>query len=225
MTLIRKYIVSEFFRFFLMTFIAILSVYLCVEFLQRADDFIRQKAHLSDIIAYFFYNIPAIATPSLPIAALLSTLLSLGNLSRHNEIVALQAGGVSLMGIIAPVLAAGALLSVFGFINNEAFMPPSVSRANMIKTERIEKKRHLVVFQRRNLWLRGPDNSIVNIDFIPPGRSVMVGIDAFKMGPDFSVRERIQAKQLVLENGAWILKDGVKYTMQNDMVVVTPVGD
>lgn len=223
MTLIRKYIISEFFRFFAMTFIAILAVYLCVEFLQKADDFIRLRADIRDVIAYFLYTIPAVATPSLPIAALLSTLLSLGNLSRHNEITALHAGGIGLTGIVAPVLFAGAALALLGFLNNEVLMPPAVSRAALIKTERIEKKKHLVIFQRRNVWLRGPDNSIVNIDFVPPDRNIMIGVDAYKMSADFTVRERIHADRLVLENGSWRFKDGTRYLIGKDSVVSSPV--
>ena len=41
---------------------------------------------------------------SLPMATLIASLLSLGNLSRHNEIIAMRAGGVSLAKIVAPLL-------------------------------------------------------------------------------------------------------------------------
>src|SRR5574341_437951 len=101
MTILRKYIFKEFMRFFLVAFSGILAVYLCVEFLQKADDFIRLKANTGDVLAYFLYSLPAIATPTLPIAALLATLLSLGNLSRHNEIIAMHSGGLSLARVIA----------------------------------------------------------------------------------------------------------------------------
>ncbi len=211
-------------RFFLVTFTGILAVYLCVEFLQKADDFIRYKANIRDVLAYFLYNVPAIATPSLPIAALLATLFSLGNLSRHNEIIAMYSGGISLAKIIAPVFVAGALLSAAGFINNEIIMPRAAARANVIRLEKIEKKPHLVVmFRQQNMWLRGPDNSIVNIDFMSPERSEMIGINIYKMNPDFTVRERIRADRLVLENGEWRLKDGRKFALTQGRVDSAPV--
>jgi lipopolysaccharide export system permease protein len=223
MNLVRRYIFAEFMRFFLVAFVGILAVYLCVEFLQKADDFIRYKAEIRDVLAYFLYSMPAIVTPTLPIATLLATLLSLGNLSRHNEIIALYSGGISLAGIFAPVLVAGALLSTLGFINNELVMPSAAFRANMIRNDRIEKKRHIVVFRLRDLWLRGPDNSIVNIDFTPPDRSEMIGISIYKMNPDFTVRERIRARRLVLEDGAWRLREGTKFILMEDRVVTSSV--
>lgn len=225
MTLIRKYIFREFMRFFFMAFVGILAVYLCVEFLQKADNFIRFKAATGDVIAYFLYSIPAIATPTLPIAALLATLLAMGNLSRHNEVTAMYAGGVSLSWIFAPIFIVGILLSIVGFFNNELLMPPAASRANVIRNERIEKKRHIIIFRERDLWLRGPDNSIVNIDFTPPDRTEMLGINIYKMNPDFTVRERIRARRLVLENGVWHLREGMKFAIQNDRVVATPLDE
>ena len=223
MTLLRQYIFREFLRFFLVSLIGIVSVYLCVEFLQKADDFIRHQAAVGDMLGYFLLIIPNITTPSLPIAALLATLLSLGNLSRHNEITAMHSGGVSLYGIIAPVFLAGALLSVGAFINNELIMPSASARANIIRFHKIEKKRHLAIFQMQNLWLRGPDNSIVNIDITPPDRYEMIGISIYRMNPDFTVRERIRARRLVLEDGVWRLREGTKVTLQKDGVVSSPV--
>ncbi len=223
MTLLRKYIFAEFMRFFLMTFIAITAVYLCVEFLQKADDFIHRQANFGDVVSYFLYNIPAIATPSLPIAALLATILSLGNLSRHNEIIAMYSGGVSLAGVIAPALFAGVLLSFVGFINNELIMPHASARANIIRYERIEKKPHIVLFRQQNLWLRGPGNSIANIDFSAPDKNELIGITIFKFNPDFTVRERIRARRLVLEAGQWRLREGTKYILTRDRLITSPV--
>lgn len=223
MTLLRQYIFREFLRFFLVSFIGIVSVYLCVEFLQKADDFIKHQAAVGDMLGYFLLSIPSIATPSFPIAALLATLLSLGNLSRHNEITAMHSGGVSLYGIIAPVFLAGALLSMGGFINNELIMPSASARANIIRYNKIEKKRHFAIFQMQNLWVRGPDNSIVNIDITPPDRYEMIGVSIYRMNPDFTVRERIRARRLILEDGVWRLREGTKVTLEKDRVVVTPV--
>lgn len=223
MTLIRRYIILEFLRFFLLSFIGIVSVSLCVEFLQKADDFIKYQAAFRDMLGYFLLSIPSIATPSFPIAALLATLLSLGNLSRHNEITAMHAGGVGIGGIVAPVFLAGAVLSAAGFVNNELIMPPSSARANVIRYQKIEKKRHLVIFQMQNLWLRGPDNSFVNVEITPPDRYEMIGVSIYRMNPDFTVRERIRAQRLVLEEGVWRLREGTKVTLGKDGVVSSPV--
>jgi lipopolysaccharide export system permease protein len=225
MTLLSRHIFGEFIRIFLMVLIAILAVYLCVDFLQRADNFIKYNATLPQIAAYSLYSLPAMATSSFPIAALIATLLSLGNLSRHNEIIAMRAGGVSIAAIIAPVLAGGVIISAFGFINNEYIMPAYTSRANFIKNVEIEKKQQRVVFQQRKLWLRGPDNSIANIDLITPDRSEMIGVNIYKLNPDYTVRERIKAQSLLWENGAWRFKHSRKFILGQDTVISQSADD
>jgi len=222
MRLLTRYILKEFFGFFAAALSGIVIVYLCVEFLQQADNFIKDKATLNQVLRYFIYNIPSIITPSIPIAALIATLLSLGGLSRHNEIVAMRASGMSLGRITLPVLVGGLLISAIGFINNELIMPAYVAKAIYIKKIEIEKKQQHVIFRQRKLWLRGPDNSIANIDFISPDRDVMLGLNVFKFNRDYSVRERIQAARLIWENGAWRFKDGTKYVQSAESVHSLP---
>jgi lipopolysaccharide export system permease protein len=223
MTILSKHIFGEFIRVFLTVLIGILVVYLCMDFLQKADSFIKYHANIAQVSKFFLYSLPGMATSSLPIAALIAALLSLGNLSRYNEIIAMRASGVSLAGIVAPVIAGGILISVLGFFNNEYVMPVYTERANFIRNVEIEKKPQRVVFQQRKLWLRGPDNSIANIDLISPDRNEMIGVNIFKLAPDFTVRERIRADGLLWENGAWRLKHGRKYVLSGDTAHIDPV--
>jgi len=224
MNILSRYLFKEFIRSFATALSGISIVYVCIDFLQKADDFIRFKATLSQVVRYFFYNLPSIITPSIPIAALIATLLSLGALSRHNEIIAMRASGISLIRIVLPVLAGGVLISALGFINNELVMPTYVAKANYIRNVEIEKKQQLVMFRRNKLWLRGPDNSIANIAYVSPDH-VMFGLNIFKLNGDFTVRERIQAGSLLWKDNAWRLQKSIAYVQTDDMVVARPADD
>ena len=221
MILLSRYLLKELLTFFLATLAAILIVYLCVEFLQKADDFIRAQATIVQVGKYFVYSVPSMATEAIPVAALIATLLSLGTLSRHNEIIAMRAGGLSFGRIMAPLLAGGVLMAALGFVNNEFIMPLYSAKANTIRNVEIGKKQRVVVFRQRRLWLRGPDNSIVNIDLVSPDRDRMFDLNIYKLNPDFTVRERITAKSLAWENGAWRLHDSRKYVFSGDRVRVS----
>jgi len=225
MNILNRYILKEFFRAFATALSGISVVYLCIDFLQKADDFIKFKATFSQVARYFLFNLPSIITPSIPIAALIATLLSLGALSRYNEIVAMRSSGISLGRIVLPVIAGGLLISAFGFINNELIMPTYVAKANYIRNVEIEKKQRPVMFRRNKLWLRGPDNSIANIAFVSPDRNEMFGLNIFKLNKDFTVRERILAGSLLWEDGAWRLKKSMVYVQNGDMVTTRPADD
>jgi lipopolysaccharide export system permease protein len=219
MTLLGRYLFKELVIFFCATLAAILLVYLCVEFLQKADDFIRAKATILQVGKYFLYSAPSMATEAVPVAALIATLLSLGNLSRHSEIIAMRAGGLSFGKILAPLLVAGAAIAVLGFVNNEFVMPFYSAKANAIRYVEIGKKQQVVVFQQRQLWLRGPENSVANIELVSPERDTLFGLNIYKLNPDFTVRERITAKRLVWEGDAWRLRESTKYIIGSNGVV------
>jgi lipopolysaccharide export system permease protein len=219
MKLLDRYIFMAFIRTSFMVLTGIVVLFLCVTFLKEADDFIKHKATLAQIVAYYLYSIPSMAGQALPFAALIGTLLSLGNLSRHQEITAMRAGGVSLIGVIVPVLVGGILISGLGFVNNEVIMPAYTARAAFIRNVEVEKKQQRVIFQQRRLWLRGPDNSIVNIDLVTPDRKEMIGVNIYKLNPDFSVRERIKAGRLVWEDTAWKLRESQKFVTRDDAII------
>jgi len=218
MTLLSRHILREFITLVIAVLFGILIVYLCVEFLQKADKLIKHHASLSQVVRFFLYSIPGMISMSLPMATLIAALLSLGNLSRHNELIAMRASGVSLGRIVAPLLAGGLAISAVGFLNNELIMPEYTTRASYIQNVEIEKKEQRVMFQQHKLWLRGPENSIANIELVSPRRTEMLGLGIYKLNPDYTVRERIKADSLLWENGAWRLKHSRTYTPVGDVV-------
>src|SRR5512135_125873 len=164
MTVLSRYIFRQFITLVAGVLLGILVVYLCVEFLQKADKLIKFNATPSQVARFFLFSVPGWISISLPMATLIGALLSLGGLSRHNEIIAMRAGGVSLGKIVVPMVAGGIVISAFGFINSEFIMPAYTSRATYIRKIEIEKRQQRVMFQQSKLWLRGPDNSIANIE-------------------------------------------------------------
>lgn len=222
MKLLGRYIFMEFTKTSFTILSGILVLFLCVTFLREADDFIKLNATIVQIAMYYLYSLPAMAGQALPFAALIGTLLSLGNLSRHQEITAMRAGGVSLVSIIAPVVFGGFLISGLGFLNNEVIMPAYAARAAHIKNVEVGKKQQRVVFQQRRLWLRGPNNSIANIDLVAPDRREMIGVNIYKLNADFSIRERIKAGRLVWEDTAWRLRDSRKFITKGEAIVTAP---
>jgi lipopolysaccharide export system permease protein len=117
---------------------------------------------------------------------------------------------------------AGLLISALGFVNSEFIMPYYSSRAIYIRKVEIEKNQQRVMFQQSKLWLRGPDNSIANIELVSPNRSEMIGLNVYKLNPDYSVRERIKAGSLEWKDGAWRLKQSFTYIFSGDEVRSRP---
>src|ERR1700758_2776624 len=121
--ILSRYLVSEFLRVVALCLVAFIVVYLIADFSDRIDDFLKHQAPVGAVIRYFLVRIPLIVNEVLPIAVLAAMLLGLGGLSRHNEITAMRACGLSSLQIVAPLFLTCLMLSVGVFYWNENVVP------------------------------------------------------------------------------------------------------
>jgi len=148
-----------------------------------------------------------------PVAVLLSTLLSLGLLSKNSEITAMKASGIPLYRIAAPILAASAALSGVLFWGNETIIPYCNSKAERIKVVKIEKKPPRPSLKHDKLWFRGPSGEIVNINLVDFKSELPVcyGVTFYKLDRSFRLYERVDSERMDWEGGGWVLTNGVVY--------------
>ncbi len=86
---------------------------------QIANLVIDKGISLGVVIRLFIYKLPEVVVMTLPMASLLSALLTFGRLSSQSEIVALRAAGIAFRRIIRPVLAASVLVSLGAILSTK----------------------------------------------------------------------------------------------------------
>src|SRR6185295_8889724 len=97
----------------LASFVSMAEVY---NFFELMGDMIRNSTLLT-MFKYLFFLIPELVYKLLPISVLVAVLVTLGVLSKQNEVNAFKACGVSLYRLAAPILIASMFFSgaLFGF--------------------------------------------------------------------------------------------------------------
>lgn len=85
------------------------------------------------VLQLTFLLLPGILAKTFSMAMLLGTLLAFGRLSGDSEIVALRAGGISILRIMAPVAVFGALVSLVTFAFNDYVVPQASIQASALK--------------------------------------------------------------------------------------------
>ena len=94
MILLNRFLLKHFLRILLLSIGAFIGIYLLIDFFEKISDFIDHKAAAADYLIYLLNSIPVIFVQILPLAILMTVVLTIGTLGRTNEITAMRACGV-----------------------------------------------------------------------------------------------------------------------------------
>jgi len=216
MSIISRYIIKEYLKFFSITLSILSIVYLTIEFLEKIRKFSEKDPEFIYVVLYFVYKIPRIIFDVAPLAVLISTFLTLGMFSRNNEIIAFKSSGVSLIRLAAPILLFGLFLSIALFFLNGSLIPSTFKKAKVIQETKIEKRESDGRMVQNQMWLRLDSRTFFNVELIEPDRKKMYGVKIYYLGSDFSLPETIEAEGMTYMNEGWILSKGVRRTFQAD---------
>jgi lipopolysaccharide export system permease protein len=195
MRLLDRYIVREYLRaLFAVTFILTVLMLISIV-LQHVDDVFERQISLSLSLKWFVLLLPYQIVQAVPIIVLLAVLFSMGNLSRHNEIIAMVSTGVSRGRIFLPVLAVTAALTLFTLWFNEFLVPRASEAARYIDRVRVQGKPP--PSEARETFVEGADNTYywmeAYLDY--PNRQRMIHPVVIHLSPDRErVLERIDAR-------------------------------
>jgi lipopolysaccharide export system permease protein len=95
--------------------------FLLMQFLWKyIDDLVGKGLELSVITQLLFYASASLVTLALPLAALLSGIMTMGNIAESNELMAFKSTGISMIRVFRPVLILIGFLSIgaYFFANN-----------------------------------------------------------------------------------------------------------
>ena len=109
------YIIKQFLMLFAGTFFISLFV-LMMQFLWRYVDDLIGKGLSMEVLAQFFWYMSLMLVPqALPLAILLASLITMGNIGENSELTAIKAAGISLMQTLRPLIFFTGLITIGSF--------------------------------------------------------------------------------------------------------------
>jgi lipopolysaccharide export system permease protein len=215
MSLINRYILSTFGRIFLLSLAAFAGLYLLIDFFERVDDFIEYRATPYQYIFYFLGKVPLIVSQVAPLAVLMGVFMTLGGLSRNNELNALRASGISLVRIATPLLGVALLISVAVLTIVEYVVPITTRQTNYILETEL-KGRQQQTFRRDRIWLREGQN-LIHVRLAVPEEGLMRGVTFYQVDEEFGLRRRLDADLGRYQGGGrWLFEEVVERTFDSD---------
>ena len=203
MKLLDKYILKEFFKFFVITFLALIALFLIVDFFERIRMFLSYNASIIQMASYFLFSIPIIISYILPPAILLTTLMTFSSLSKFNEITAMKANGINIYRITLPILILSSIVAVFYFYFSELITPASIQKTTYIKDVEVKKQKTPGFFKQNEIWYYS-DNAIYNFKMFDIDKNILRGVTIDYLNPDFSLSSRIDAQSAEWKSDKWV---------------------
>ena len=156
---IDKFILTSFIGPFIMTFLVVVFILLTQHMLKYFDDIIGKDLGgevLSQLLFYFAIFMTPVA---MPLAVLLSALITFGNLGEHFELTAIKSAGISLLRTIQPIFFFVVILTGIAFYVNNNLVPKAALEAYSLLYDIKQKKPALDL--REGAFYNGlPDVSI-----------------------------------------------------------------
>ncbi len=135
-----KLILSSFFGPFFLTFFITVFILLLQLMLKYFDDIIGKGLPVPVLAEFLFYFSVRITPDALPLAVLLSSLMTFGNLGEHFELSAIKSAGISLVRAIQPIFIFSVLLSIGAYYSNNYIVPAANLKALSLLYDIKQKK-------------------------------------------------------------------------------------
>lgn len=139
-TKLDKLIVRAFIGPFLATFLLAIFVLILQFFWLWIDDFVGKGIDTPTLLRVVMYVAGSWVPVALPLAMLISTIMTFGKLGETFELVAIKSAGISLLRFMRPIFWVSILVSGIAFLFNNNIIPVINLKLNKLKYEIVYTK-------------------------------------------------------------------------------------
>src|SRR6187401_91360 len=135
-----KLVIKAFIGPFIAVFFVTLLVLLLQFFWLWIDDFVGKGLSMRIIFEFVWYQSAALVPLALPLAVLLSSLMTFGNLGESMELVAVKSSGISLLRFMRPLFVVSLLICGVAFMFSNFIIPVAVLKSQTLLADIVWSK-------------------------------------------------------------------------------------
>ena len=221
MTILSRYLYREFFRMAAVCILGFLVLFLVIDFMEAADQFLRYRATGGEILRYYLYRVPGVFVMISPVAVLVAVLITVSLRARSNEFTAIFSVGISPLRAFAPLFVGCAVISALSLGSSEILAPRGNRLAREIARLRVRPGRIAAQFTLNRYWIRG-ENAVLSAQVIDSAGRSLLGFQYLEIDRDFRLVRRVDARMAeVVGRGLWRLRDGRERRTDGDQQAVS----
>ncbi len=171
MKIVNKYLGRNFLGPFFLTFFVALFVLLMQFVWKWVDELVGKGLELSVMLKLLFYAAVSLSSMAFPLAVMLASLMTFGNMGERYEIVALKSAGISTRKMMTPLAFLTVLITIVSFLVSDQVIPRATLKLRMLLYDIQEQKPALNI--EEGVFYEGFDNySILVGKKMPDGETV-----------------------------------------------------
>ena len=209
-----RYVFGEFIRIFIVTALGFPILLVLIDLTDHLDEYLARKLPVSQVALSYVYWLPETMFLVLPAAVLFATVFAIGGFTRHSEITAAKASGISFYRLTMPIFLGATLAAGLGLVLGELAPVTSTRRGEILG----EKEQTM---QTRTNFVHAAEEGVVyKVGFLNAvnGRMDRVEIERHGVGPDYPTLVFTAVDGRWRDSvGSWTLKEGALHVIPDSV--------
>jgi lipopolysaccharide export system permease protein len=226
-----RYVAAEFLRIFLVTCVGFPLLVFVVDLVDNLRKYTERNIPAADIALSYWFFLPDTMYKVFPAAVLFATVFTVGNLTRHAELTAAKASGMSFHRVVRPIFVLATLAAAAALVIGELSPPSNSRRLELLRESCLSSAApsggrvicNESAVTRYNFVFGGQEGRVVRATFlnVPEGR--LQEIETERRGDSLRPTVLVAAKggSWTAERG-WVLREGHLHVIpdrERDLVV------
>lgn len=181
-SILDRYVSAIYLRAAALSFVALLGIFYISNFIDRSDKLFKGQASTAMMLRLLALMTPQFVYYVIPLAALLSVLVTFGVLSRTSELSVMKACGISLYRVAAPLLVLSLVWSGVLYGLEQQILARANQRADALDSQ-IRGRQPKLSNPLDRRWLVGKNGDIYHYAYFDPTHKALDNLVIYRPAP------------------------------------------
>lgn len=172
-----RYVFEEFWKIFVAFALGFPILVIIIDLTDNLQKYLSRNLPRADVALSYLYWLPDSMFLVLPAAVLFATVFSIGGFTRHSEITAAKASGISFYRLVLPVYAGAVLAAIFGLALGEV-----VPITNAKRLELLQENKYKQGTERYNFAYAAEQGRVYKVGALSVERGTMESLELERKG-------------------------------------------
>jgi lipopolysaccharide export system permease protein len=211
-----RYVLVEFLKVFAVTALGFPVLLFVIDLVDNLDKYLGRKIPRGDLLLSYLYWLPEQMFLVLPAAVLFATVFTVGAVTRHSEITAAKASGISFYRFILPIVWGAMIATGLGLALGEV-----LPDANAVRMRLLRESKDPMGTARANFAYAAEGGRVYQAQLlvVDSGQLVRPQLERKGNGADYPGLLAAAQEARYREGSGWMFRNGALHLMPADTVV------